>query len=797
MRTLFLASFLLFSLTAISQPLINQCQQRHLGSSFLSGRNAAITDYDIHHIDLYVDSINFSGQQLKCHAGLSVIAELSAVTTVNVDLLNFNIDSIVSNGYSISYNYNDTVISIQFSPAISLGDTAVVWIYYQGTPSQDASGWGGFYFNGNYAFNLGVGFMADPHNFGRAWFPCADNFTERSTYDFHITTPAGSKAFCNGTLQQSVINPNNTVTWHWKINQTIPSYLASMAVAPYHTLQRISNGIPVEWAALPTDTNNVLNTFSNLDTILASYINAYGAYPFDKVGYCLIPFNSGAMEHASSIHIGRAFINGTQTYSTLWAHELAHMWWGDKVTCQTAADMWLNEGFATYNEAFYTQIISGPTAYNDWIRSNHHKVVQFAHTPAQDGSYLTMNAIPQANTYGFHVYQKGADLVHTLRNYMGDAAFFSGCQAYMNNQAYSDATSSDLRDELTNATGIDMTRFFDDWIFTAGFPHFSIDSVIHIPGGLDHMFVYTRQRSVGNTHLYEMPVELNFSNGFTDTSVTVMIDSVTNMFHIPLYFMPEWTTIDRSEKVSDAIVSNEKLVTTTGSIQVAETNTTLNVQSAGAGSNIVRVEHNYIPPDPFVNSNPGIRLSDYHYWKVSGIFTPGFLSKGVFVYDGSTSSTTGYLDNTFITGNEDSLVILYRPGAGYNWEVSSSFLHNIGPSNTDKKGSFTVDTLQQGEYTIGMYDYTVGLQEHAPGNGLISVSPNPSRGSFTISFKNERGAKYRVIIYDMGGRIVDEIKNTESMQVEWNAEKFQPGMYQVVLIENGRKAAGEKLILTR
>ncbi len=798
MKILLIILCLAWASLSRGQSTLSPCQEMHQKLLFLNGISAVATDYEVTHYELHIDSIDFAQQELRCHAGVTVVAQAAPVSTIELSLLGFNLDSIVCNGYSVIHSYNDTTISIQLTPAISLGDSVVVWIYYQGTPEQDASGWGGFYFNGSYAFNLGVGFSADPHNFGRAWFPCVDNFISRSRYDFYITTASSSKAFCNGTLQQSINNPDGSVTWHWRQNQTIPTYLASMAVAPYHTLQRVSNGIPVEFAALAVDTNNVLATFANLDTILYSFINAYGPYPFDKVGYCLIPFNSGAMEHASSIHIGRAFVNGTQSYATLWAHELSHMWWGDKVTCETAEDMWLNEGFASFNEAYYTQIIYGETAYRDWIRSNHRKVVQFAHTPAQDGSYLTMNAIPHAYTYGFHVYQKGADVVHTLRNYMGDSAFFAGSQTYMNNKAYSHANSAGLKDELTAGSGINMNRFFDDWIYTPGFPHFSIDSVLHVPGGLDHMYVYTRQRSVGNNNLYEMPIEVNFSNGITDTSVTVVIDSLTNLFHIPLYFLPEWTTIDRNEKVSDAISSNEKLITATGTLLIAETNVTLNVQSLGVSQTIMRVEHNFVAPDPFINSNPGIRLSDYHYWKVSGIFSSGFLSKGIFIYDGSTNNTTGYLDNTLITGTEDSLVILYRPGAGFNWEVIGSYIHNTGASVTDKRGSFTVDTILQGEYSIGMYDYTVGIHALPTETDLFTVSPNPSSDSFTITITDEILTKCTMLIYDMGGRVVYEVQLSEnSKSITWSGEKFNSGVYQVIFKSNGLNIAGKKLLLTK
>lgn len=793
-----LIALLSFGDHSVAQWGIQMCQGKHRKAASSPKLMPVATSHDLRHYEIHVDSILFGSQQIYARTGVTVLADQSPVSNIQLQLLDFSIDSLYSLTHTVIYSYNDTVINIQISPPVAQGDSTEIWIHYHGTPAQDASGWGGFYFSGNYAFNLGVGFLADPHNFGRAWFPCEDNFTSRATYDFYVTTDAASKAFCNGVLQQSVTNPNGSVTWHWKMNHTIPSYLAGIAVAPYHTLQRTSNGIPVEWAAMASDTNAVLATFSNLDTTLSAFINAYGAYPFDKVGYCLVPFNSGAMEHATSIHIGRAFVNGSQTYATLWAHELAHMWWGDKVTCETAEDMWLNEGFASFNEAYFTEIVNGVEAYRNWIRSNHRKVLQFAHTPAQDGSYLTLNNIPHEYTYGYHVYQKGANVAHTLRHYMGDTAFFNGCKAYFNNRAYSHASSYDLRDELTSGSGLNMNRFFDDWVFTPGFPHFSIDSVVYVPGGLDHYFVYTRQRSKGNNHLYEMPVDLFFTDGVNDTIVRVVLDSATNMFHIPLYFYATHVFLDRYGNVSDARVSNEKTVTATGVQPVAETSFTLNVQSVGSPSSLVRVEHNFVPPDPFISSNPGIRLSDYRYWKVDGFFNQGFLAKGLFIFDGTTNASTGYLDNNLITGVEDSLVLLYRPGPGYDWTIPAYSI-NFASNPNDKRGSLQIDSLMKGEYTLGYFDYTVGLNhiESIDAKNIVAA-PNPSGDQIEFFIRKKISSNSGLIVFDSGGRkVFDSFIPSGTDTVRWDCSGQTAGFYYAVLMEDGKKTAAVKVAVSR
>jgi hypothetical protein len=509
------------------------------------------------------------------------------------------------------------------------------------------------------------------------------------------------------------------------------------------------------------------------------------------------------MEHAGSIHIGKAFIDGSKTYETLWAHELSHMWWGDKVTCETAGDMWLNEGFASYNEAFTEGIVSGMSAYKDWLRSNHRQVLQFAHTPAQDGAYFAEINIPHDYTYGMTVYKKGADLVHTLRYYMGDSLFFAGCKYHLNANAYGNSNSYQLRDNLTASSGINMNRFFDDWIFTPGFPHFSIDSVNEFIGAFNHYYIHTRQKTKGNSHLYAMPVELNLTDGVNDTTVTVVIDSLTNTFHVALLFTPVWFSLDRNEKVSDAISDYEKTITATGNTIMPETFVTLNVINAVNGTTRLRVEHNWVAPDPIQNLTTGIRISDYHYWKTDGIFDPGFLSKATFNYNGTNSATSGYVDNTLIlTGNsEDSLVMLYRPGAGFDWLPVNGFTVNKGVNAFDKIGTITVDTLKKGEYAFGIYDYTVSgipSNNHITDRFNLKASPNPvyDMCHFSFNLTNEKNVSLQIT--DSTGKQVfhTRLKNDQD-SFDWNVAGYKAGIYEISLISKSKILSSTKIILNR
>ena len=737
------------------------------------------------HYSIRVDTIDFTQKAILANVKLNVQAKLNNVSTVSLSLLQFTIDSIKSGNQNLAYTYNDTALRITIPSPLNMGDSILISISYHGLPQRDGSNFGGYYFQQQtYAFNIGVGFGANPHLFGRCWFPCIDEFTDRSTYDFSIRTLSNYKAFCNGLLQQQLNNPDGTKTWKWHINQGIASYLACMAVAPYYTIQRTFQNIPVELAVLPADTAATLATFTHLDTALAIFIDRYGPYRWDKVGYVAVPFTAGAMEHATSIHIGKAFINGSLSYETLWAHELSHMWFGDLVTCRSQEDMWLNEGYAVYSEHIFTEGLYGHDAYKEVVRNNHRQVIQFAHV--KDGSFLALNAVPFAQTYGTTVYDKGADIAHTLRYYMGDTAFFNGVKAYMNNRAFDNADSYNLRDELSTSSGMNLDRFFEDWVFTPGFPHFAVDSFQVLPQ-LDNDFMvtmYLRQKQHGNTHVYKMPLHFTFRDELgNDTTVVMETEGLTDTLVTQIHFMPVMLTIDRDEKMSDAIADYELWTNTTGEKVFNQTNAKANVISTDSDSSLIRIENHYVTPDGFTNPQPGIYISDYHYWTCDGLFSPGFHATGTFIYDGTTSTSSGYIDNTLITNLEDSLLLFYRPGAGYEWQEVNGYTLNPGPTSTDKRGSVTVDTLMKGEYVLGIRDYDLGIiQTGKSKNKILKIYPNPAMNSCTIEYKLKGTEPALLSISDMKGSVIfSTTVLPQQNSFQWNVSSLAWGTYIVSL----------------
>ena len=221
----------------------------------------------VSHYNITMDTMDYPAFDIKGMTELTVHAKLNNVNNISLGLYFLIVDSVTSGGSPLNYSYDDTTISIVPPAVMNASDSVVIQVYYHGDPATDAS-FGGFYFSGQYAFNIGVGFGTNPHTFGKAWFPCLDEFTDRSTYEFHVKTRMDHKAFCNGVLTSSVVNPDSTITWNWVLNQTIPPYLASIAVAPFYTIHRNYQGIPVELAVLPGDSVNTLNSFVHLDSAI-------------------------------------------------------------------------------------------------------------------------------------------------------------------------------------------------------------------------------------------------------------------------------------------------------------------------------------------------------------------------------------------------------------------------------------------------------------------------------------------------------------------------------------------------
>ncbi|MDB4533503.1 M1 family aminopeptidase [Vicingaceae bacterium] len=775
--------------------LTNLYSQAQSNKKALNSRSDTV---DILNYEINLDVTNFSGQQLNGYCKVTFTPKINNLNSIDLDLQGLNVDSITSNGSQLVFNHNDTLINITLSSNLNTTDTSTLSVFYGGSPQTDPSGWGGFYFSGNYAFNLGVGFQDNPHVYGRVWFPCFDNFVEKSTYEFNIITSGGKRAHCNGELISETVLSGDTISRKWILNEEIPTYLACIAISDYATVHQTFNGIngpvPVELVSSAADTTNMKNSFLNLNGAFDAYEIGYGPYLWNKVGYSIVPFSGGAMEHATNIAYPQYAVDGNLGSETLMAHEFAHHWWGDLVTCETAEDMWINEGMAVYSEHLFLEKVYDYATAIEAIKANNKAVVQFTHI--REGGYRAISGVPHEYTYGEHTYQKGALVAHNMRAYLGDSLFFEGLKSITDNYKFKNINAGQFRDELTNSTGIDMTNFFNGWVFSPGFSHFAVDSIELTPNGPDfdvEVHIQQKLRGASTLHL-GVPLEITFYdinwNSFT-TNLTASGQFSSDVVTIP--FNPSIYILNEGNKLNQARTDEQVIINSTGNF--ANLNDlalikTLIVNSI-SDSALLQFEHHWVAPDPIKNNINNYRISESRYWSVKGFLPNDFSATMKLEFDGR--STNGFLDLDLVPVNGDSIVLLYRENPQGDWTEYPYYTKTtISPSLAF--GWVVLDSIMLGEYTYANGGITVGINSKEIETENFKIYPNPSDDFIWVKNLNP-SSNYpeKIEIYDLTGKVI--FKSTYQNKEKINVTDWSSGTYIILISDSKRLLHKSKFIV--
>jgi len=760
-----------------------QANQPHKTSNenlLFSNYNSRSDTLDILDYKISLSINDFVNKTISGNCEIKSVVKLNNTASIIFDLQQLIVDSIIINGVlNSNFSQANDFLKINFAQPFSQNDSVTFQIFYHGAPFAITNGFGGFYFSNNIAYNMGVGIGVAPPNFGRVWFPCFDNFIERSTYEFFITTKITHKAFCNGMLQNVITDSlNQQKIWHYKLTQTIPTYLACVAVGAYATVHQtfssLTGNMPVELGALPTDTTLLKTCFTNLENAFDIFEEAFGPYRWPRVGYTLVPFNSGAMEHATNISYPRPFVDNAGTYEAeLMAHELSHHWFGDLVTCDNAKDMWLNEGWATFAGLLFLEKVHDTTTYIAAVKSKLDDVVHFANY--KEGGYQTLSNMPDNYTYGTHVYDKGSLVAHSMRAYLGNL-FFSSLTQYMNNNNYKPTNSIYFRDQLELYSGKNLHSFFDNFVFDAGFSHFSVDSFkVQNNSGNFAPTVYIKQKLIGTSNLYnKVPLDFTFYDANNNSiTLTDTVNAGTSIHQFNLPFNAKYVLANQTQRLATAQILEQKRITSTGTnaFGLSKLTTTVNTFT---DTIFLNVEHNYVHPDGF-NTATKYRLSPNRYWKISGIIPTGSVIKGTFKYNGRTLATTGdnYLDNLLINETEDSLFLFHRESAATEWAMVTDTTWSRGNKN-DKVGTLYISNLKIGEYTWAMKDEFAGINTVIGEEKIdVFVYPNPANSTITI----DASPTYKTIDFiNISGQLVNSVTINKSID-EYDISKLQKGIY--------------------
>ncbi len=473
--------------------------------------------YDVHYYSLDLSMTNLN-------TDVTGTAEIHAKARVDLDSALFElfqtltITEIRVNGNPVVYSRNNSAVK---APVNALtGESFVIAIDYNGTPPTAATnplgGSGMTNANSPSWGNQVTWSLSEPFS-AYEWFPCKQSLSDKAdSCAVKITVPDSCKAGSNGILENVVDVGNQKMRYEWKHRHPIDYYLISVSIAEYIEYNVFAN--PVGAPAPILIQNYIYNNPGTLPNFQAKidetvdfmelFYELYGPYPFEdeKYGHCMAPI-SGGMEHQTMTTQG-FFEKG------LTSHELGHQWWGDNVTCASWADIWVNEGFASYSEYLMLENLY-PAEKNQHMLDVHTDVMT-----QTGGSIWVLDSLNESRIFsGRLTYNKGSALVHTLRFMLNnDAIFFGALQDFQNTFTDSVAKGTDIRDVLGAAGSIDLTDVFDQWYFGEGYPTYSARWNL-IGNDLLLEITHTASKPVV-TPTFTNPIEIRFARtGAPDTTI--------------------------------------------------------------------------------------------------------------------------------------------------------------------------------------------------------------------------------------------------------------------------------------
>ena len=485
--------------------------------------------YDVVYYDLDLTANNMN-TNLAGTVTMIGIAKVDLDTVVYELFPSYTINSILFNQDTAKYSWRKTGIHCKVN--VKKGEKFTITTNYLGkAPDQSSNPFGGSGYaqKKSQAWNKNVSWTLSEPFSAYEWFPCKQSLTDKiDSVSFRITVPDSCMAGSNGILQSVTILPNNQKCFYWKHVHPIDYYLISFCVADYtdyslYAHPKNADSILIQNYVYPNALSKIKNQIDNTGDFIDYFSEIFTLYPFhqEKYGHCMAPI-SGGMEHQTMTTLGY-FDN------ELVAHELAHQWWGNHVTCGSWSDIWLNEGFATYSEYLMLEKLY-PGSEKLKLNNIHSSVLSIS-----KGSTWVKDSLNEKSIFSKKlVYDKGAAIIHILRYIINnDNQFFKALQNFQIEFSNSTATASDFKKSVEQTTGIDLTNFFDQWYYGEGYPIYAA-KINQKSDSTNELIVSQKTSAPLITPVFTNPMDVRIRRrNNSDTIIRVTIKSNTEKIEFP------------------------------------------------------------------------------------------------------------------------------------------------------------------------------------------------------------------------------------------------------------------------
>ncbi len=465
---------------------------------------------------------------------------------LKLDAVGLDVESVTATEKIQGFQVTTDQLIITFAAPIAAEQMASVTITYHAEPDS------GLYFR-----TPEMGYKpGDTHCFSqgeeitaRHWYPCFDSPNEKFTSELTCHVPAGMTVISNGRL---VAQTNDAATglteFHWSQEQPHANYLISLVAGYFKKIEGKHKDVPLAFLTPPSEFDEAANSFRDTDEIMSFFEEEIGVpFPWAKYAQtCVNDFVAGGMENTSATTLTDATLFTAATENihssqSLVAHEMAHQWFGDLVTCKDWSHIWLNEGFATYYQVLFDGYKNGHEALLYDLYGSARHVTGMANDV---NPIVRRNYDEPSEMFGYLAYPKGGWVLHMLRSQLGAELYRRCIRTYLERHRYGNVTTEDLRAVIEELTGRSYDQFFDQWLYHAHHPELSVEYSWDELTKLAKVSIRQNQELGKNVLLFKFPLTLRFKGKFGTVDRPVEIKEAAAEFYFPLAAAPEIVRVD-------------------------------------------------------------------------------------------------------------------------------------------------------------------------------------------------------------------------------------------------------------
>lgn len=491
--------------------------------------------------------------------GLSVV-ELDAVD------ISFRAVSLEPTGAELRFKNAKRSVVVTLDRAYGPSDTVSIRFKYTARPVK-----GVYFVAAEPARSAQIWTQGEPDE-ARHWFPAFDFPSDKATTEQIITAGKDETVIGNGELLNKKDNPNGTTTWHYKMPVPHSTYLVSFVIGKYAVVKESYKDIPLGYYIYPGRENTAKNAYSRTINMFEVFEGLTGIpYQFNKYDQTMVAnFQFGGMENITATTMADTeiffadFEFGRSAVMDLVSHELAHSWFGNLVTCKNWAELWLNEGFATFMEAAYREKAFGRADYQRKIRSDAAQAIVDDTINRRRHGLFNRRAADVSSLFDNPAitYNKGGVVIHMLREQVGDAAFWKAVNIYLTRHRFGSVETTDLKNAMEEASGQKLDWFFDQWVYGVGAPKMDVRKVYSTGSSL---LKITVTQTHGAAELvppaFRLPMEVEITTARGKKREKIDITKRIQSFTVETNGRPTTVQFDPDEKIPLKTVRDRGMTT--------------------------------------------------------------------------------------------------------------------------------------------------------------------------------------------------------------------------------------------